>query len=196
MWTLDNNNNKHMKRPKLMPEVNAGSMADIAFLLLIFFLVTATISTDAGINRKLPKECPPGTICETSINERDILRILINDNDEIMVENELITTTELKEIVKVFIDNNGDGSCEYCNGERSPESSSNPNKAVISLQSSRQTSYQKFVEVQDALTKAYLELRNTFCKNVLKKSPNNLSKIELERVRAAYPFILSEAEVK
>ncbi|MBJ6369229.1 ExbD/TolR family protein [Snuella sedimenti] len=184
-----------MKRTKLMPEVNTGSMADIAFLLLIFFLVTATISKDAGINRKLPKECPPGTVCETPIKERDILRILINDNDDIMVEDKLVNISELKEITKIFVDNNGDGSCEYCNGERYPENSSNPRKAVISLQSSRQSTYQKFIAVQDELTKAYLELRNTFCKDVLKKSPDKLSKLELEKVKAAYPFILSEAEI-
>ena len=61
-------------RHNTSPQVNAGSMADIAFLLLIFFLVTTTISADKGINRKLPAECPPGQTCDTDINERNIFR--------------------------------------------------------------------------------------------------------------------------
>ena len=76
-----------MRHSKLVPEVNAGSMADIAFLLLIFFLVTATISSDEGINRMLPEECPPGMDCSSIKPERNILRIDINNNDDIMVEN-------------------------------------------------------------------------------------------------------------
>ncbi|WP_142786166.1 ExbD/TolR family protein [Changchengzhania lutea] len=74
-----------MRHSKLVPEVNAGSMADIAFLLLIFFLVTAAIPNDKGINRKLPAKCPPNTVCDSAIKEHNILRILINNEDDIMV---------------------------------------------------------------------------------------------------------------
>ncbi|NMH89537.1 ExbD/TolR family protein [Flavivirga algicola] len=185
-----------MRQSKLMPEVNAGSMADIAFLLLIFFLVTATISSDEGINRVLPKECPPGTICDAKIAERNILRIMVNNDDEIMIENNVVAISELKEITKNFLDNNGDGTCNYCHGLKSPKASDNPEKAVVSLQNGRHTSYKQFVAVQNELTKAYYELRNTYSVNVLKKPSDKLSKEELKQVKAAYPFILSEAETK
>lgn len=184
-----------MRHSKLMPQVNAGSMADIAFLLLIFFLVTATISSDEGINRLLPKDCPTGD-CSEPINDRNILKVMINNNDEIMVDDQLIVLEELSDIAKNFLDNNGDGSCNYCNGNTIVTSSDNPKKAVISLQNTAQTSYKQYVAVQNELTKAYYQLRNAYTLNVLKKSADNLTKEELKQVRDAYPFILSEAETK
>ncbi|MCF7560686.1 biopolymer transporter ExbD [Sabulilitoribacter multivorans] len=184
-----------MRHSKLVPEVNAGSMADIAFLLLIFFLVTATISTDEGINRLLPKDCPTGD-CTNPIHERNILRIVINNNDEVMIENDIVALEDLKEITKSFIDNNGDGSCNYCYGEKDSNASDNPKEAVVSLQNGKNTTYKQFIAVQNELTKAYYELRNTYSINVLKKPSDKLSKEELNQVKEAYPFILSEAEIK
>lgn len=183
-----------MRHSKLIPEVNAGSMADIAFLLLIFFLVTATIPKDNGINRMLPKDT--NEVISIPINERNILRIMINNNNEIMLENELVALKDLKEITKNFVDNNGDESCNYCNGLKSEDSSDNPKKAVVSLQTGKQSSYKQFIEVQDELTKAYYELRETYSQNVLKKTVDDLSKTDMKKVKEAYPFILSEAVTK
>ena len=87
------------------PEINAGSMADIAFLLLIFFLVTTTMANDKGIQRKLPPICETPD-CRGEIYERNILRISLNGNQEIMVKNEIITIDKLKDNVKTFVDNN------------------------------------------------------------------------------------------
>lgn len=186
----------HMRHSKLMPEVNAGSMADIAFLLLIFFLVTATISSDEGISRVMPEACPPGIDCTSPVNERNILRIVINNDDEIMVENDIVSIEALKDLTKNFIDNNGDGSCAYCAGEQSLDASNNPKAAVVSLQNGPQTSYRQFIAVQNELTKAYYELRNTYSENILKKPSDNLSNEEIKKVREAYPFTLIEAETK
>lgn len=185
-----------MRRSKLMPEVNAGSMADIAFLLLIFFLITAAIPKNKGIYRKLPSECPLGINCQMDIHENNILRIVINSNNEIMVNDKLTKISELKEITKQFLDNNADGSCEYCNGSKSIESSDNPKKAVISLINDRETTYNEFIKVQDELSKAIYELRLVYSKKVFDKMPEDLSKEELKVVKEAYPFILSEAEIK
>ena len=75
------------------PEVNAGSMADIAFLLLIFFLVTTTIETDSGINRKLP---PMEEIIDPPIiKERNIFTVVVNKNNQILVEEKLMNIQEL-----------------------------------------------------------------------------------------------------
>lgn len=185
-----------MRRTSSSPEVNAGSMADIAFLLLIFFLVTAVIPKDQGINRKLPKECPPGEDCNIPIPDRNILKIAINSNNEIMVDDRIVTISEIQDLAINFIDNNGDGSCAYCNGNKNVTLSDNPSKAVISLQSDRNTSYNQFIEVQDELTKAYFELRKTYCEIILKRPIDKLTKEELQQLKDAYPFILSEADTR
>ncbi len=178
------------------PEVNAGSMADIAFLLLIFFLVVTTISADEGITRKLPEACPPVTDCNIPINERNILRIAINSEDELFVENDVISIKDLKAIAKAFLDNNGDKSCTFCNGTKDVTSSDNPSKAIISLSNDAQTSYEMYIAVQDILTQAYYELRETYAKNKFGKHANELNESDLKEVKKAYPFILSEAEAK
>ena len=185
-----------MRRSNSRPAVNAGSMADIAFLLLIFFLVTTTISTDAGINRKLPKKCPAGTDCSIILNEKNILRILLNSNNEIMVEDNQVAITDLKELAKGFLDNNGDSSCDYCFGNKSVKSSNNPKDAVISISTDRKSNYNLYIGIQDELTKAYYDLRVAYARKTFKKAINELSDTEAERVRKAYPFQLSEAEAK
>jgi len=177
------------------PSVNAGSMADIAFLLLIFFLVTTTISAEKGILRKLPDPCksPP---CDITINERNILEIFINRDNRLMVENEIIEFDELKDITKAFVDNNGENVCNYCNGEQLKTSSDKPSEAVISLKHDALTNYGVFIIVQDEISKAYSDLRIGYAKNVYNKTPEELTKEELKAVKEAYPFILSEVKVE
>jgi biopolymer transport protein ExbD len=144
------------------PEVNAGSMADIAFLLLIFFLVTTTIETDSGITRKLPpindeEQDPP------PLKEKNIFIVLINSNGDLLVEDEQMEIKNLKTAAKEFLDNGGgqgDEACNYCRGAGDPKSSDNPIKAVISLQNDRLTDYGIYITVQNELVKAYTELRN------------------------------------
>jgi len=185
-----------MRTSRSAPKVNAGSMADIAFLLLIFFLVSTTIANDTGISRKLPRNCPPGQDCKIDIHERNILRISLNNQNQIMLDEELIKIEDLKDLTKAFLDNNGDKSCNYCSGQGLSTASDNPTKAVISLLSANQTSYELFIEVQDELTKAYAELREAYVIEILGKTTKSLSIADLNTVKAAYPFLLSEAETK
>jgi len=140
------------------PEVNAGSMADIAFLLLIFFLVTTTIPKDSGITRKLPpiEENDEDVI----IKEKNIFTVLLNGKDQLLVEDELMEIGDLRQAAIKFLDNGGDGSCSYCKGAKDPKSSDNPDKAIISLKNDRQTSYAAYITVQNELVAAYNELRN------------------------------------
>ncbi|WP_223551370.1 biopolymer transporter ExbD [Aestuariivivens sp. NBU2969] len=140
------------------PEVNAGSMADIAFLLLIFFLVTTTIEKDSGINRKLPpmEESEEDVV----IKQKNIFTILINGKDQLLVEEERMELKDLRKAAVEFLDNNGDGSCTFCKGKRDPKSSDNPDKAIISLKNQRETSYAAYVAVQNEVMGAYNELRN------------------------------------
>jgi len=178
-----------------MPSINAGSMADIAFLLLIFFLVATTIPNDVGIARKLPGQCqePP---CHVEVSERNILRISLNKEGKLLVENTLTNKNELRELLKKFIDNNGDNSCAYCSGRGLVTSSDNPDEAIISLTTHRETPYKDFISVQNELTAAYKELRQEYVKKIFQKDISLISDEELARVKAAYPFRISEAEMK
>ena len=114
------------------PEVNAGSMADIAFLLLIFFLVTTTIETDSGINRKLP---PMEEIIDPPIiKERNIFTVVVNKNNQILVEEKLMNIQDLRSEAVAFLDNGGglaEEACDYCQGSRDRSSSDNPDKACL-----------------------------------------------------------------
>ncbi|GGI57458.1 ExbD/TolR family protein [Winogradskyella haliclonae] len=177
------------------PSVNAGSMADIAFLLLIFFLVTTTISAEKGILRKLPDKCanPP---CDVPFNERNVFRIFINFENKIMAEDEIIELEELKDLVIAFIDNNGENVCGYCNGEQQPNLSDKPSEAIISLKHDALTNYGMYIAVQDEISDAYYDLRVAYAKKTFDKIPDELSKEELKAVKEAYPFILSEVNVK
>ena len=128
------------------PEVNAGSMADIAFLLLIFFLVTTTIETDSGLNRKLPPideiEDPP------IIKEKNIFTVVVNKNNQLLAEEELIDISDLRALAVEFLDNGGgegEEACDYCQGARDSKSSDNPDKAIISLKNDRETSYKVYI---------------------------------------------------
>ena len=143
------------------PEVNAGSMADIAFLLLIFFLVTTTIETDSGINRKLP---PMEEIIDPPIiKERNIFTVVVNKNNQILVEEKLMDIRDIRKEAVAFLDNGGglgEEACDYCQGSRDRSSSDNPDKAIISLKNDRETDYKVYISVQNELVAAYNELRN------------------------------------
>ena len=141
------------------PEVNAGSMADIAFLLLIFFLVTTTIEKDSGLNRKLPPMMEDDFVPPV-IKQRNIFTVLLNGKDQLLVEDELMEIKDLRAAAVEFLDNNGDQTCTYCNGAKDPSSSDNPDKAIISLKNERETSYAAYISVQNELVAAYNVLRN------------------------------------
>jgi len=161
------------------PEVNAGSMADIAFLLLIFFLVTTTIPKDSGINRKLPpiEEDQEDVV----IKEKNIFTVLINNNDQLFVEENVMELSEVRAAAIAFLDNGGDGSCSYCHGLKDPKSSDNPDKAIISLKNERETSYAAYISVQNELVAAYNDLRNTRAKEVApKRGFSDMNFVEME----------------
>ena len=185
-----------MRHFRNTPEVNAGSMADIAFLLLIFFLVTTTIAKDKGIIRALPEPCPRGEKCDVDIYERNVFRIAVNENGELFVNDNPMHMRDLGVSLKNFIDNNGDGSCTYCFGKKSALASDNPQLAAIVINTSPLTSYKYYISIQDELTKAYYDLREEYVNNILKKDIANLTSEELKKVQQAYPFRISEANIK
>ena len=158
-----------MRNKKTKPQLNAGSMADIAFLLLIFFLVSTTIPNDKGIARMLPKPCKTKD-CISEINERNILKVAVNNEGELFINEKKTQMNDLRMLFKDFIDNNGDASCTYCKGNGLADSSDNPNEASIFLDFNRNTPYKYYIQVQNELTASYNELRETYSeKNVSKK---------------------------
>lgn len=181
-----------MKNYRASEKVNAGSMADIAFLLLIFFLVTSTITTDAGIKRKLPKPCLNPEDCTKTLVERNILRIQLNESQDIFVNEQLVDLTTLSQTIMEFIDNNGDMSCSYCNGIQNQLASDNPKEAVVAIAHNRQTPYDVFIKVQDETTKAIMQLREAYSLNRYNKSLEDLDPSELVIVQKAYPINISE----
>jgi biopolymer transport protein ExbD len=157
---------------RMSNEINAGSMADIAFLLLIFFLVTTTIASDKGILNILPPKLDPNVPPpDIKVNERNIFAILINANNDLLVEGEYRRTTDnLDKDIKEFILNfgapNEDAVALFnslpaslqAQALRRPESSDHPKEAVVSIKTDRGTSYELYLEVFDAAKKAYFEI--------------------------------------
>lgn len=198
-----------MPRRKGAPEVNAGSMADIAFLLLIFFLVTTTIETDAGLDRMLPPAEPPEDI-DVVIKQKNIFTVNINRNGQLLVEEELMDIKNLRDAAIGFLDNGGDGSCDYCKGRKDATSSDNPEKAIISLKNDRETKYSTYITVQNELVGAYNDLRNREAQRLYGRdftemegkflNPETPSaerddlKPKVQRIQGLFPQKLSEAE--
>ena len=202
-----------MPRRKGAPEVNAGSMADIAFLLLIFFLVTTTIETDAGLDRMLPPIEPPDT--DVVIKQKNIFTVSINKSGQLLVEEELINLEDLRDAAIAFLDNGGApaGSpeyCSYCQGKRDASSSDNPQKAIISLKNDRETAYKTYITVQNELVGAYNDLRNRESRRLYNRdftemeseylNPETPSSVrdelkeKVQRIQELFPQKLSEAE--
>ncbi|WP_025741081.1 ExbD/TolR family protein [Aquimarina pacifica] len=196
---------------RLAPSVNAGSMADIAFLLLIFFLVTTTIQTDYGISRKLP---PPleGPV-EAEIKKKNLFKVELNKENELLVGGVLTKIGDLKRKAVAFLDNGGStvNSCMYCKGMHDSKSSDHPKKAVISVVNSRETNYGTYIAVQNELLAAYTDLRNREANRLygvsfesLKKDFGDSSNYEqkqalkekIEHIKSLFPEKISEAEPK
>lgn len=187
------------------PEINAGSMADIAFLLLIFFLVTTTMDVDTGISRKLPEKQDPN-IKPPILKEKNVFEVLVNRNNQILVEGETyMDIKDLRKATEEFIDNGGGDAatlqaegispCTWCQGAHDPTSSDHPKKAVISLQSDRGTNYATYIAVQNELVGAYNDLRNRYANEKYGKDFDNLpEKIQEDIKENIYPQIISEAE--
>jgi biopolymer transport protein ExbD len=165
------------------PEINASSMADIAFLLLIFFLVTTTIDTDKGI---IPPWAPDQKQEDIDINKRNVLVVLVNAQDYLLVNGTYEKVANLRKRIKEFVDNRG----------QNPELSVSPQKAIVSLQNDRGTSYNMYIQVQNESKAAYRELREEYAQKKFGKPYEKLTEDQAKEVRDEYPLKISEADPK
>jgi biopolymer transport protein ExbD len=185
---------------KKVPEVNSSSTADIAFLLLVFFLCTTTMAVNKGLARRLPPPVPAEQKTEDlKVKERNVLVVLLNSNDALRVGGKDATVAELKDKAKEFIKNEA-------NDENLPEkevietqyfgSIAVTKNHVISLQNDRGTSYSAYIEVQNELVAAYNELRNDLAISKFGKAYEELEEDKQKDIQKIYPQKISEAEPK
>ena len=176
------------KGKRKVPDINSSSTADIAFLLLIFFLITTSMDTDRGLARRLPP--PPENIekpDDQKVKQRNVLQIYLNMYDQLMVNGEIMNVQQLRAKTKEFIAN------KY-NDESLPERVSKD--VNVSLQNDRSSSYQAYIDVQNELVAAYNELRDELSQEKWGKKYSELDDEQQKAVREVYPQKISEAEPK
>lgn len=170
------------KKHRAENAINASSMADIAFLLLIFFLVTTTILMEQGMLVKLPPYEKNPTV--EPINENNVLSILVNAKDELLVEKKIASITALRESVKQFV----------LNPKKLKTLPASPKKAIISLQNDRGTSYEFYLSVYNELKAAYRELHNEAALERYGQFFEELPLTYQKKIRDEIPMVISEAE--
>lgn len=136
------------KRGRESAEIDGSSLADIAFLLLIFFLVVTTIDVDTGIGLILPPI--PDDIEPPPVRERNLMNILVNAQGMVLINEQPAAIANVRDLVKQFIDNNG----------VDPDLSESPDDAIVSIKTDRRTPYNVYIDMLDEVMGAYEELRH------------------------------------
>ena len=182
---------------KKLPALNSSSMSDISFLLLTFFLLTSSINTDMGIQRRLPPPSDPN-VKPPDIHRRNTFVVLVNKDDQLLFNGELGEINLLKERAKEFLSNpnNLDNLPEKMTKDIPLLGTVEVSKGVISLQNDRGTSYEMYLMVQNELTAAVNELRDEMAKKKFGKAYVDCSEAQREAIDKAIPIAISEAEPK
>ena len=188
---------------KKTPELNSSSSADIAFLLLCYFLMTTTMNQDSGLQRRLPPMPDKNQKVEDQkVKRRNVIEVKINSADRILVGQEPIDISVLKAKIKEFLRNDADDpelpekQMKEVGQENGKPIMYNVSKGVISLQNDRGTSYDKYIAVQNELVKAINELRDEYGMAEYGREYANLDKETQRIIRNAIPQNISEAEPK
>ncbi len=179
------------------PEINAGSMADIAFLLLIFFLVTTTMDVDTGITRKLP---PPveNDDKDIDVKDRNVLKVLINSHDRLLIDGKPGDVTQLKQIAIDFMSiHPGDESYPEYEPRLIKElgMEREMSKGIISLKNDRGTSYDMYITVQNELASAFNQMKDELSLQLYGlKYAQLIDQKKIKGINKALPVRISEAE--
>lgn len=179
------------------PKLNAGSMSDISFLLLTFFLLTSNINTDMGITRLLPPPIPENAEIP-EIKQRNIFVVKVRYDDRLFFDGQVGDLKALKERAKVFLGNpqNLPNLPEKEEQEIPLLGKINVSKGVISLQNDKGTSYNMYIQVQDELTAAVNEMRNDLSLTKFSRKYTDLPEEYRKAIDKAIPVAISEAEPK
>ncbi len=186
-------------RKRKIPQINSSSSADIAFLLLIFFLITSSLDSKTGIYRRMNPYVAENVLKEKiDIQERNLLVFTIDSNDHILNNKKAIALSEIKNLSKTFIANPNDliflpekEQMEIIAIGSFPVTS----KHTISLEVDRQSKYQTYISVLNELTAAYNELRNELALDLLNQPFGELNSEQQEGILTIYPFRVSEIEI-
>ena len=184
---------------KKTPAINSSSTADIAFLLLCYFLMTTTMGSHTGLSRRLPPMPDQNQKTEDQkVNRRNIIVVRINSADRILAGSEAIDVSQLKDKIKEFLTNPYDDPNLPEKEAKDIEGygTYNVSKGVISLQNDRGTSYQAYIAVQNELVKAVNELRDEFASRAYGKKFILCDEDQQDIVKKAVPQNISEAEPK
>ena len=184
---------------RMNPEINAGSMADIAFLLLVFFLVTTTMDVDTGLRRLLPPPIDPNAPEPPPVRERNVFVVLVDMNDRLLVRGELGDIRTLREQTKNFITNptNDPSMPVKFMDEIENLGEVERSRGVVSLQNDRGTSYEMYIAVQNELAAAFNDIRNDLSMEKFGVRFDQLTDSDLiTAIRQAVPLAISEAEPK
>lgn len=185
------------RRKRKVPGLNTTSTADISFMLLIFFLVTSSMDTDKGLPRQLPQLKDEKKEVELKVKERNVLEIRLDARNAMTCNGEPTTNEELTERIKAFVANEADDPTL-------PEKSTREincfgicqvsDRHILSIKVDRQTSYDSYFQLQDAIVKAYRQLRNELALKKFGKPLARCSKIQREAIGMVYPQRISEEE--
>ena len=190
------------RKKRTMPGVNATSTADIAFMLLIFFLTTTSMNTDKGLARRLPPPPDPSVKKQDDlkVKVRNLLQVRINKDNQLMVGSEYLEVSQLKAKAKEFIANpNDDANLPEKHVKNIPLLGGDVMVAenhIISVTNDVGTSYQAYIDVQNELVAAYNELRNEAAKANFGKNYAECDEDQKKAIRDFIPQKISEAEPK
>ena len=183
------------KKKREDPGVNASSMADIAFLLLIFFLVTTRIASEKGVYRDLAPK-PEGEVPPVELNKRNVYKVIINSSNELLIEGDEGKIGQIKKEVKAHVNNYG----------ADPDMSVSPKDAIISIKTDRGTDYTMYLKVLDEILQAYNELRAEYLTQQLgekitvedfleiSRQDTQVNKDRYTMAKDKYPLNVSDAE--
>jgi biopolymer transport protein ExbD len=188
------------RKKRKVPQVNSTSTADIAFMMLLFFLLTSSMDTARGLPRRLPQPVPKDQkVPDVDVKKRNILVVLINSTNQILCGDNYIQLGQLKDRIKEFVEN-------PTNNEHMPEkieidvpyfgNRMVTKNHVISLQNDRGTNYQSYIDVQNEIAAAYNELRDDVSMQKFGRKFADLDEDQQKAMQLIYPQKISEAEPK
>mgnify|MGYP002626786365 CR=1 FL=1 len=167
---------RHKRRR--VPALNTTATADISFMLLVFFLVTTSIDSDKGLNRMLPPMPQEEAQQMMDVSEKNVLRITLDEQDSLRCEGELVTPAALQERIIAFM------------------ATVDPDKHMLSIQANRETSYDAYFAMQNAIVAAYRQLRTEYAKKRFGLPLEQLTPEQRDSVTAHYPQRISESNIE